>query len=316
MKKTHDQHLLDQLVKAYTARAKLFHSSLKAANIDLLISEIDDTAADSLRWPLQSLGISNPAMTRLKAAGASPHQVFAHPDLISKRPYLIAYYRNIATISKKGVSQVLFSVESYESRKRGEMDRDLALQLCRMFNKILSGVIEDTTDYDVGLSRQSLFAEIGTELQGSWTNTLGTGAAKKVREILLDHVVANETGIEIRGVIELRHGWRIVFASEPDVSFFDKGGTRRIAIEIKGSLDRAGAQTRYGEAKKSFSKVLKENPRCHTIYLASCYTDAVVEQIKADGQVRDWFNLTSIVYDDRERASFLGKLFHLVRAPD
>lgn len=90
----------------------------------------------------------------------------------------------------------------------------------------------------------------------------------------------------------------------------------QIAIEIKGSLDKAGAQTRYGEAKKSFGKALSENPRCFTVYLASCFTDAVVAQIRADGQVRRWFNLTSILYDDAERIRFLSTLFHVVDTPE
>ncbi len=89
----------------------------------------------------------------------------------------------------------------------------------------------------------------------------------------------------------------------------------RIAIEIKGSLDVAGAQTRYGEAKKTFAKQLALNPRCHTIYLASCFTDAVIRQIKADGHVRDWFNLTSILYDAAERKHFLQQLFYIVSTP-
>jgi len=99
------------------------------------------------------------------------------------------------------------------------------------------------------------------------------------------------------------------------VAFFDAAGVKQIAIEIKGSLDTAGAQTRYGEAKKSFAKQLQENPRCHTVYLASCFTDAVIRQIRSDGQVREWFNLTSILYDEEERRRFLQRVFHIVSTP-
>src|SRR5438105_6449720 len=98
-------------------------------------------------------------------------------------------------------------------------------------------------------------------------------------------------------------------------SLRDSDGVKQIAIEIKGSLDTAGAQTRYGEAKKSFGKQLAENPRCYTIYLASCFTDAVIKQIEADGQVRDWFNLTSVLIDPEEQLRFLERLFHIVQTP-
>ena len=36
----------------------------------------------------------------------------------------------------------------------------------------------------VELSRQAIFAEIGTELQGTWANLVGQGAAKAVEDLL------------------------------------------------------------------------------------------------------------------------------------
>jgi len=91
-------------------------------------------------------------------------------------------------------------------------------------------------------------------------------------------------------------------------------GVLRVAIEIKGSMDKAGAQTRYGEAKKSFGKALKESAQCETIYLGSCFTDAVMEQVRADAQVRKWFNLVDIFADDELRGEFLDEIFkHQIR---
>ena len=43
--------------------------------------------------------------------------------------------------------------------------------------------------------------------------------------------------------------------------------------------------------------------------------EPVIEQIKRDGQVREWFNLTSILYDESERKRFLNRLFHIVNTP-
>jgi hypothetical protein len=171
-------------------------------------------------------------------------------------------------------------------------------------------------DYSLAVSRQAILAEIGTELQGTWNNQIGAGAAREVERILSEHVMAKNLGQSIaRRRYRLNNGWLIQFGSEPDASFRDPRGTIRIAIEIKGSLDTAGAQTRYGEAKKSFGKAIRENPRCHTIYLASCFTEAVIRQIQSDGQVRDWFNLTSILYDADERRRFLSRVFHIVGTP-
>jgi hypothetical protein len=100
-----------------------------------------------------------------------------------------------------------------------------------------------------------------------------------------------------------------VFSPEPDVAVYDPKGSIRIAIEIKGSMDKAGAQTRYGEAKKSFGKALKANPRCETIYLASIYTDAVTQQIHTNGQVRKTFNLIDVLTNEKAKATFLDEIF-------
>lgn len=311
-----DSHLLDALTKAYTARAKLFHRETYAAKIDLLIAEIDTIEHVNLHWDKKSLGISETSFARVKKAGGLPHQVFAHPEIITQRPHLIAYYRNLATISKKGISQILFSTNRFESGERRDLKPDDALRMCIVFNQIMSGVIDDIADYSVEVSRKAILAEIGAQLQGTWVNLIGQGATKAVENLLNDYVTRENIGNRVeRRQLQLHNGWSVIFGSGPDVAFFDSKGMKQIAIEIKGSLDVAGAQTRYGEAKKSFAKQIAENPRCHTIYLASCFTDAVIDQIRADGQVRDWFNLTSILYDEEERSRFLSKIFHIIHTP-
>ncbi len=311
-----DKNLVAALTKAYIARAKLFHTGVRASKIDLLIAEIDGIDGSRLDWANPELGVSAQALNSLRKSGGTPHQVFAHPDVIKDRPHLICYYRNIVTISKKGINQILFSTGTYESGHKEQVCDSDAREICQTFNRILSAVIEDLPDYSVGLSRQAFLAEIGTELQGTWANTIGQGAARAVRAILCAYIQEKDFGnCPETGDLILNNGWRVAFANEPDVAFFDAAGIKQIAIEIKGSLDVAGAQTRYGEAKKSFAKQLAENPRCHTVYLASCFTDAVIEQIKKDGQVREWFNLTSILYDDSERKRFLSRIFHVVKAP-
>jgi len=283
-----DAHLLDALTKAYTARAKLFHNGVQASQIDLLIAEIDAIPAGSLRWPFSKLGVTRSALGRVKRSGANPQQVFAHPDVVATRPHLIAYYRNIATISRKGIAQILFATEKYEERRATALPPEQAKRLCRTLNTILSAVIDSMPAYNIAISRKAILAEIGAQLQGRWANSVGQGAAKAVEKVIADYLGAEQIGTRIRsGQYSLTNGWAIAFRSEPDVTFTDK----------------------------SFRKQLAENPRCHTIYLASCFTEAVIGQIKADGQVRDWYNLTSILGDEAERHRFLRQVFHVVRTP-
>jgi hypothetical protein len=177
-------------------------------------------------------------------------------------------------------------------------------------------VIDGTSRYEVAVSRKAILAEIGAQLQGRWVNLIGQGAARAVQKMIVGYVHKQELGRAAGpNQINLNNGWKVLFGPEPDVAFLDADGVKRIAVEIKGSLDVAGAQTRYGEALKSLRKQLAENPRCQTIYLASCFTDAVIDQIWADGQVREWYNLTGILADDREGDRFLRRLFHTVMTP-
>jgi len=311
-----DKQLLEALTQAYTARALLFHEGVRTNGIDLLIAEIDQIDHRGFDWDLKKLGISPKSFARVKTAGGLPHQVFTHPGIIRLRPHLVAYYRNMVAISRKGIAQILFPSDRFESRRASEMTEQEALQVSITFNRIISGVIDSIQDYTPQLSRQVILAEIGTELQGTWANTVGQGAAKKVEELFADYICNKGLGEhEKAGLYRLKNGWSLRFAAEPDAAFLDPQGETWIAIEIKGSLDLAGAQTRYGETKKTFAKMHAKNPRCHTIYLASCFTKAVIDQIEMDGQVRKWFNLTSILYDPLDRSEFLEHVFYHVNAP-
>ncbi|MGD0769870.1 MAG: XcyI family restriction endonuclease [Tepidisphaeraceae bacterium] len=315
-KKPRDPHLQRALSKAYAARSALFHQGVSGARMRALFARVDARNLAIREWPIADLGISEAAFTKAKAQNIEPHKFFVHPTLLTAEPQLVAYYRNLAAVSQKGISQLGFPTRRFERDSPSAMNADFALGLAQTLNSIISKRIEEMAALDIADTRDVVFAELGTELQGTWVNLVGKGAAKAVEGIIANYVSDHGLGVqEGAGVFKLASGWRIVFASEPDIAFTDPQGVERIAVEIKGSLDKAGAQTRYGEAKKTFAKALSGNPRCHTVYLASCFTEAVVKQIQEDGQVREYFYLTSIISDARERESFLSKIFHVVNTP-
>ncbi|MDW8223764.1 MAG: hypothetical protein RMJ82_12530, partial [Gemmatales bacterium] len=102
--------------------------------------------------------------------------------------------------------------------------------------------------------------------------------------------------------------------SEPDIEARDSSNILLATIEINGSLDPAGAQTRYGEAKKSFEKARQENPRCITIYIVSCLTGSVKNLIAKDGQVSYVWDLLELGLDEQYRTDKLKELFvHILR---
>lgn len=304
----------EALKKGYTARAKLFFQRIQRENVGQLLKRIEGLDVSLIKWDLGLLGIHESAAEKIKKAGLPLHYTFCHPDVLAKYPELIDYYRNLTALSKKGLSQ-LFTGQSLNGEERN-------FAIARALNEILSAALENCTEFSMDLLRDIICAELGTEIQGTWVNIIGRGAAKIVESLLMDF--ADEKGF-IRDIrldkkkvggkrrteksMALKNKWRVVFSPEPDVAVYDDMGAIRVAIEIKGSMDKAGAQTRYGEAKKSFGKALKQNPRCETIYLASVYTDAVTEQIHANGQVRKTFDLIDILTNEIAKVAFLDEIF-------
>lgn len=312
MKKGADEILRDALKKAYLARAKLFAQGIQKRSIEETKRFLADQKSTEVAWNLGQLGISKAAFEKVRASGVEPHMVFCHPKIVEANPQVLEYYRNLAALSNKGLNQMLAGVKTQER----------ASERIRLINNVVSAIVEDLPTFDLALARSVIPVEIGAELQGEWVNRIGQGAATYVEDLMTDFAKSKSVvrsiekkTVRIKGKrkthrsILLTNGWRIIFGDEPDVSIRDTKNVLKAAIEIKGSMDRAGAQTRYGEAKKSFGKALKEHAQCETIYLASCFTAAVNEQIEADAQVRKTFNLVEIMADPAKRKEFLREIF-------
>jgi hypothetical protein len=64
-----------------------------------------------------------------------------------------------------------------------------------------------------------------------------------------------------------------------------------------------------GETIKSFTKAKLENPRCHTILLASVLTPSVKRQLKTELKIDQVFDLLAILKEEGKRSEFLNELF-------
>jgi hypothetical protein len=319
VKKT-EHNLNDALIKSYVARAKLFYSILKNKDIENLFSDVKRCTKKNLTWDIKELNISKESFAVINNARIPLYMIFCHPEILNECPELVEYYRSLAAVSQKGLGQIL----SGKLEKISKKDVKERFQLiAKILNRIISAVILGTEGFSFSLAKEALIAEIGSEIQGTWVNIIGQGAAKAVEQIICEY--AQEKGYilstEKKDIIiggkrqkqihhVLNNNWRIIFSSEPDIAIRDNKGRLRVAIEIKGSMDKAGAQTRLGEAKKSFVKAKAENAHCLTIYLASCFTEAVLAQLKTDREIDAYFNLLDILADERKKQEFLKELFH------
>ena len=161
-----------------------------------------------------------------------------------------------------------------------------------------------------------MHAEAGSEWQGTWVNNIGKASALELERIIIEFanrngLVAVSEGIDPtpdESVVVLKSGTMIVFGSEPDVEFRNARKELVCVIEIKGSADKAGAQTRLGETKKSFTKAKQENPRCHKILLPSITTSAVKNQLAAERDIDQVFDRREICRATKKRDAGWGEL--------
>ena len=207
-------------------------------------------------------------------------QVFCHPRLLREHPRLLAYNRNIAVLSQKGVGYLIgIDVKKYETdiENKHALDSSQAVALASVFNEHISLIVDSsiqsmTSDELHGI----LLTSTGAQIDGSWRNAIGEEAEKVVQRLLVKearernvlaalipraglvveqydpaNAQAQVSQIErYRGLL-LTNGTSILFSSDPDVSLLNPQGITVCAIEVRGGADPAGALERYGAAKKS-----------------------------------------------------------------
>jgi hypothetical protein len=164
---------------------------------------------------------------------------------------------------------------------------------------------------------RTIYAEAGSEWQGTWVNNIGQLAAQELQQVVVEFAEQKnlvdrhktEQAAEEGNYLVLKSGTKLCFGSEPDVECRSKAGELVCVIEIKGRADKAGAQTRLGETKKSFTKAKLENPRCHTIFLPSVQTPSVLKQLKTERDIDQVFDLLAILRNKLKRSEFLEELF-------
>ncbi len=300
------EHIQSELAERYLSRAGFFWRQVRDSRFIDWQKQARNASWKTLVWNWSELGISDAGREGAQHLGFVAIEVFAHPDILSAHPELAEYYRLMACLPNKGLAQIKSGAPSHDT-----------IALCRLLNGFLSSLLATT----VKASRESLlytvFAEAGAEWQGSWVNSIGLKASQALEQIianyaaerkLLDTVETAKLLKKHRGLV-LKSGTVLVFGSEPDVECRNKKGELICVIEIKGSADKAGAQTRLGETMKSFTKAKLENPRCHTIFLPSVLTAAVEKQLKTERDIDQVFDLLAILRDEEKRAAFLEELF-------
>ena len=312
------EHLETELLDRYLKRSSLFWKFSRDARFANWQKQARSAAWNALDWNCELLGITDEGKAAAERLGFVPSEVFAHPQVIQKKPELFEYYRLLACLSNKGFGQIKKHLGL--SRKLSGSQENYQIELCKLLNKFLSNALAHTASANREALIRTIFAEAGSEWQGTWVNNIGQLAEQELEKIIvefadsLDLVDKNRTeaAADDGNFLILKSGAILCFGSEPDVECRSKARELLCVIEVKGSADRAGAQTRLGETKKSFAKAKQENAHCVTIFLPSVLTSSVQKQLLTERDIDKVFNLLQIFNDDAKRREFLTELFKFI----
>lgn len=309
------------------------------------VQKLSAIEGESLNWKQRNKWqISASSWDMLEANGIEPMLVFLHPKILQLYPVFLKYYRSVAMISQKGLKSLtgVSNIEKIEQGKieSGKLPQKSVNSIVAIINEILSLVVSLSTDLDSNEIQGMMYATAGTNIDGSWRNSIGAEGERVVRSIILKEVLAhdevssitdrqNKTAaigelqankiiddIETIKTINLVNGYSILFSSEPDISMFNDVGDIVGVIEIKAGFDPAGALERLGAMFKSFENTLAEFPDAVTILVASCITDEVEARLGASMTVRQKYitaEITSSENNQRKFANRMRKILGLVK---
>ena len=305
-------------VRAWTVdqieKSQFFHQKLHEWGLLELAQEIEGINGENFEWDLNRLGIDASSWNRVIHRGIKPVRVFCHPDILVENPRRVAYYRMLAMVSQKSMSQVGLPTANYEAGRRA-LDSETALRISRHLNRIISILVNyderlDEREFDLWRGMTA-----GSQAQGAWQNIKGDKAEALIKDLVLSRL--RERGLlrggnprRRSGEFFLIDGRKVVMSRDPDIGIY-RDGVPIAAVEIKGGIDTAGIHERFGAALKSLVRVKHANPDATTILLAYgvSLTDSVPSELEDNkGVVDGFFAIEEMLKNDDVRKQFFEML--------
>lgn len=296
----------------------LRRSTLMAQRIqqrtDLSLRQTIEEFTDAISFlPLEEMMISEGAWEHVANLGIEPKLVFAHPSLLRQHPSTSQYYRGIALLPRKRVTEIAGSVDSWESESQTTtINEDRLFRVVKLYNAAISSIIEGSTQWTIENGYRNIIANMGIGLDGTFRNIIGQDAEELVRARIKDWLEGQKLILGRNAdqtLFELPDGYRMRYSSEPDIEFSQVRGTETTVvstIEIKGGKDPAGALERLGAIQKSFEAT---PPACVNMLIAGVITPEMQERLDSMGLKRT-FLLDELVSSEDRWIEFLNEVFH------
>ena len=324
----------------YLQRTTFIYNRLKSEGYFDLFNDIKKLASvegSNLNWDNhEDWEITSEAWEAVQDCNINPMIVFVHPVILQQYPIHLKYYRSISTVSQKTLIALskVSSVKNIEQGKvkSGTLSDDTAINLASVLNESLSRLVSLVPDLDEDKLQGMMYATAGTNIDGSWRNSIGAKGERVIRSIILKELLAHDEvlsiidkqnrTIEVKELkatevldaiesiksVNLINGYYMVFSSEPDISIYNDSDEIVCAIEIKAGTDPAGALERLGAMLKSFDNTLQEFPNATTILVASCTTDEVESRLGASTSVGLKYITSEITSSEKNKRKFANRI--------
>lgn len=208
----------------------------------------------------------------LAASGIRDEHVFPVPCVLEAKPTLVGYYRLLLGVPQKsfyGSGTGMGPFKGMETKGiLGGAHKSLLPDFCKAMSAALADLVRQLSPAFSARDINELpLLTIGSQFQGANNNVIGKQATFDVflaiAEICGGHVIKRD---ERKLTLKNAAGRRVVIAlaSDPDVRIqeeFEGKLRNKVAIEIKGGLDKSNAHNRAGEAEKSHQKAKNDGFR-------------------------------------------------------
>ncbi len=308
----------DAQLSGAQARALILSKAIKRRDdvrVRTLIEGFEG-ALDYEGYGLEELAISDKAWAGIQQLQVDPRMVFAHPDMLRQHPETSLYYRGIATLSLKRVSSLATSVDTWENPRAGKRlspSVEVVCRVVRLYNAVISSIIEGTDAWTLENGYRNILATIGISQDGKMRNIIGREAEQAVRDKLSQWIADMGIPCEQQGqwfALGAEKTVRMAYGSEPDIVFEKYNPqtqvwTQEVTIEIKGGIDPAGALERLGAIKKSFDQT---PARTENIAILGVVTEAMRAELN-EMKIVD-FDLYDVVNSKEGWDRFTEELFY------
>ena len=263
--------------------------------------------------PLSDLMISEGAWAHVTSSDIDLKLVFAHPLMFRQNPRASQYYRGIALLPRKRVTEIAGAVDSWEDESRRTVLREAhIIRVAQLYNAVISSIIEGSDDWTLENGYRNIIANMGIGLDGTFRNLIGQDAERLIKDRMRKWLESQQLIIQRNDEgtkFELIDEYFMRYGSEPDIEFsrgVGDGSTVVATIEIKGGKDPAGALERLGAIQKSFEVT---PPGCVNMLIAGIITPEMRERLDRRGIVKT-FLLDDLAHDGDSWTEFLNEVFH------